>query len=338
MNIIPFNDTTQLPDYLRSDTFAPATDLTQGVGQSFPVISIKGKVFHIVRGDERVMVTRPDSDDPAAAIDMVIVRANPALSKTYYDKGYVEGNDDKPVCYSNNGLTPAADATAPQSKTCAACPHNVFGSKVSDTGQKLKACPDFRRLAVASPAAPDDAFLLRVPAGSLKDLAQYAEGLARRGIPYQAVVTRIGFDFAVAHPALTFKPIGLVDAATAAKIKDAEGSSVVAQIVGVADVPPAAAPAAMHENESGAASAPAPAPAPAPETPAPLSTAKTSGKSPKTTAKPKASPALGAALAAAEVAPAMANVAVETAPAAQVVSGDLAQQLNDALAGINFDN
>jgi hypothetical protein len=177
----------------------------------FPVISIKGKVFHIQRGDERTLVTKGDEDEPASALEAVIVAVNPNKSKVYYDRGFEEGSVAKPTCYSNDGVAPAADAEDPQSNKCATCPHNQWGSRITDNGGKGKACGDSMRLAISAPDQLNDPMLLRVPAASLKTLGQYGGQLAKRGVEPQHVVTRIGFDYNVAHPALTFKAVRFVE-------------------------------------------------------------------------------------------------------------------------------
>jgi hypothetical protein len=177
----------------------------------FPVISIKGKVFHIQRGDERTLVTKGEDGEPASSLEAVIVAVNPNKSKVYYDRGFEEGSVAKPNCYSNDGITPAADAEDPQSTKCATCPHNQWGSRITDNGGKGKACADSMRLAIAPPDQLNDPMLLRVPAASLKTLGQYGAQLAKRGVEPQHVVTKIGFDYNVAHPALTFKAVRFVE-------------------------------------------------------------------------------------------------------------------------------
>ena len=52
--VIPFSD--NLPDYV-SRAPADLTDLTAGMGGGFPVLSIKGKVFTVVRDGKRAIVT-----------------------------------------------------------------------------------------------------------------------------------------------------------------------------------------------------------------------------------------------------------------------------------------
>lgn len=185
----------------------------------FPVISIKGKVFHIQRGDERTLVTKGDEGEPASSLEAVIVAVNPNKSKVFYDSGYEEGSVAKPTCYSNDGISPAADAEDPQAKKCATCPHNQWGSRITDNGGKGKACADSMRLAIAAPTQLNDPMLLRVPAASLKILGQYGAQLAKRGVEPHHVVTKIGFDYNVAHPALTFKAVRFVEEHELAEIE-----------------------------------------------------------------------------------------------------------------------
>lgn len=236
----------------------------------FPVISIKGKVFHIQRGDEKTLVTKGDEGEPAASLTAVIVAANPNKSKVYYDHGYEEGSVAKPTCYSNDGIAPAADAESPQAKKCAACPHNTWGSRITDNGGKGKACGDSMRLAIASPDQLNDPMLLRVPAASLKTLGQYGEQLAKRNASPEMVITKIGFDYNVAHPALTFKAVDFVDEVQSNEIdavllEEAETISLITGLGGGVTAE------AEHKADAPAPKAEAPKPAPKPEpTPEPV--------------------------------------------------------------------
>ena len=202
----------------------------------FPVVSIKGKVFHIQRGDERTLVTRGEDDEPVSSLTAVVLATNPNKSKVYYDHGYEEGSVAKPTCYSNDGLAPAADAESPQAKKCQVCPHNQWGSRITDNGGKGKACGDSMRLAIAPPDQLNDPMLIRVPAASLKTLGAYGAQLAKRGVTHRDVITKIGFDFNVAHPALTFKAVDFVDAAQFEEIECTlvDEADTIAQIIGTA--------------------------------------------------------------------------------------------------------
>ena len=205
----------------------------------FPVVSIKGKVFHVQRGDERTLITKGEDGEPAASLEAVIVAVNPNKSKVYYDQGYEEGSAAKPTCYSNDGLAPAADAEEPQAKKCATCPHNQWGSRITDNGGKGKACGDSMRLAIAPPDQLNDPMLLRVPAASLKTLGQYGAQLAKRGVEPHHVVTRIGFDYNVAHPALTFKAVRFVEEHELAEVEAVllEEDETIGQITGTGAAP-----------------------------------------------------------------------------------------------------
>jgi hypothetical protein len=319
--IIPF-DSGNLPAIVRRSTSNKMASSASPTG--FPVISIKGKVFHQVRGGERTLITKPGEDDPASSLEVVILDLNSHNSKVFYANGFVEGENGKPTCYSNNGKVPEADAAEPQAKSCAACAHNQWGSKISNDGKKGKSCADSRRMAIATPDTPADPMLMRVPAASLKAMGEYGKIIQARGLDPHQVITRIGFDYTVAHPALTFKPVGIIaEAAMVAEIDAARAAEVVGQITGEkvtpsSDVPPEEAPVAIE--------------APKPVAPAPVAAA------PKPAAPKPAAPkpaAVDAAVAAAATTKKVA-VQVETAPAQDTSS--LESQIGGMLDGMDFDN
>lgn len=204
--LVPF-ESAAVPAHIKALQGGTNLDLTSGVNSSYPIISYKGKVWHVNEGDNSELVMAKDSDDPAASIEVVLLKANSKLSKIYYSAGYEEGSTAKPDCYSNDSITPALDAQEPQHPTCGGCPHNAWGSRITDAGGKGKACGDSRRMAVAPIGELDRPMLLRVPAASLKELTEYGKSLDKRGAPYSAVVTKIGFDHEVAFPKLVFKAV-----------------------------------------------------------------------------------------------------------------------------------
>lgn len=211
-NIIPF-ESGNLPAYLKSADAAALNDdlLAHGGTGGFPVISIKGKVFAVRRDGVRTVIPNPkDPDSAATSIEVVLLKVNKNTSKVYYATGWKEGDDSKPTCFSNDGKTPDASVEKPQAKSCATCKHNQWGSKISDSGTKLKSCSDSVRMAVAPAGQLNDPMLLRVPAASMKAVAEYGAMLKRRNVPYNSVVTRIGFDIEAPTPKLTFKPLGFM--------------------------------------------------------------------------------------------------------------------------------
>lgn len=234
-NMIPFTDKGNLPAHLK-EFASEGNEFSGGSGASFPAISIKGKTFTIVRGKEKTLVTKPGTDDePAAALEVVVLDVGPKgnlYAKTFYAAGFVEGNSKKPDCYSNDGVAPAADAQDKQSSKCALCPQNAVGSAASPQNPKAKACRASKMLAVAPAGQLNDPMLLRVPGGSTMKLKEYGDFLANRGVKAAAVITKIGFDYTVAHPALTFKAIGFVTPEMAAEIQAQKANPMVKAIIG----------------------------------------------------------------------------------------------------------
>lgn len=278
MNIIPFDGSKNLPAYLKSFNVAEInSDLTAHAGGGFPVISIKGKVFAVVRDGERVVLPNPkDPESPATSIDVVLLKANKGTSKVFYLKGYDPKDSEgaKPDCYSSDGIAPAADAQTPQAKKCATCPHNQWGSRITEKGaSKGKACNDTVRMAVAAAGQINDPMLLRVPPASIKGLGEYGQMLAKRGVGYNMVVTKIGFDQEAESPKLTFKPVGFLDDAAFAEVQEMVQSDVVQNILGASPMALPVEPAADPEVEEALKGTP-PKAAAAPAKPA-VSKAKT---------------------------------------------------------------
>jgi hypothetical protein len=277
MNIIPFDQAGKLPAFLKSfDIAALNADLTSHAGGGFPVISIKGKVFAVVRDGERVVLPNPkDPESPATSIDVVLLKANKGTSKVFYLKGYDPKDSEgaKPDCYSADGVSPAADAQNPQAKKCATCAHNQWGSRVTEKGAtKGKACSDTVRMAVAAAGQLNDPMLLRVPPASIKALGEYGQMLAKRGVGYSMVVTKVAFDQEAESPKLTFKPVGFLDDAGFAEVQEMVSSDLVQNILGSSAMATEfQAPAVAAEAPEAPEEAPAQAAKPAPKAkPAPV--------------------------------------------------------------------
>lgn len=309
--LIPF-DGGQLPAHLRNDSAADVNSaLSQGVSAGFPVMSIKGKTFTIVQGDTRNIITKPDDEDePASNIQVIILDANPNLSKNYYESEYEEGSTASPDCFSEDGKFPSAEVEAPQAKSCATCPHNAWGSGKAGRG---KACQDSRRLAIAPSDNPEEPMLLRVPPASLKGLREFGTTLGKRGVSFDAVVTKLRFDPEQSSPVLIFKPVGFLDAATYEKVQEIKGDDTVQQITGIiatdAGAERAAEATAKREAAEGDAPEPAAAPEPEPEKPA-------------ATEKPKRKRRTKAQIAADKAAEEAKRLAEEAAKAAAAAAAD----------------
>lgn len=236
-NITKFDDNAKLPAHLQELADQSAADWGSGQVSGFPVLSVKGKVFHIVRGDDAELITRPDDEDEAAtSLEVVILKTHKGVARVYYENPYEEGSQDKPTCYSSDGITPEDDAEEKQSKQCKTCVHSQWGSRITDNGKKGKACSEVKRLAVAEPGYEDDPMLLRVPPTSLRNWDDYLRKLGKRGFNPSMLMTKVGFDATVSHQLFTFKPTGILDAESAARVGDMQDNDVVEAIIGASPV------------------------------------------------------------------------------------------------------
>lgn len=208
MDIIPFNNNANVPAFLQGDT--TNNDLLQHTSSSFASMSIKGKCFAVVKDGTRTVLKNPkDPESNASAIDVILLKVSPHKSKSFYANGYNENAEDqRPTCYSSNGITPDASVEHPQCSNCANCPHNAWGS--AGGSSKGKACADYIRIALAEPSALDEPILLRVPPASIRAVGEYGKQLARHKVPYQGTLTRVSFVPEEATPRLKFTPIGFV--------------------------------------------------------------------------------------------------------------------------------
>lgn len=245
-SLIP-TDTNNIPAHVlaRMGKSSLAADLSGGLasGESFPRISIKGGRFRVVEDGNEVVI-------PSTTLDVIIVGANPKLSKTWYEKAW-DPNDEPsgPDCYSLNGTSPHPDSPRPQNDLCSTCPHNAWGSKTSASGAKIKACADQKRLAVVAADDPGGTiYLLQITPAALKNFGAFQKELQMRGFAPETIKTTIGFDTDASFPKLTFKFGGWVADEDMSTLDKVFGSQPVLDITGVAVhtplpvAPPAAKP------------------------------------------------------------------------------------------------
>lgn len=214
-------------------------DLGAGVSQGFGLIGYKGKVWSIRSRGEEHQLMREDGDGPRSSIEVVIVKASPVIGKIYYIKGYVEGSNEAPDCFSSNGITPDSSSTAKQADTCALCQHNKWGSAPTRAGQppsKGKACADSKRYAVVPLGdIPNELYggplLLRVPAASMGAGADYGTMMNKLGYPYYAIGTRIQFDSKESYPKFLFSAIRPLNDEEAVQVKEMRDSVQVARVL-----------------------------------------------------------------------------------------------------------
>lgn len=260
----------QVPAYLAQRQTSLADDLTSGLGgQRPPSLSIKAQNFTLIdaAGNEKPAGLF-DQATRQFYIDVVVVDGNRAVSKTYYADAYDPNATEfkAPTCYSDNGVGPSSQAQTPQSPSCAACPHNVWGSSVNaQTGKQSKSCQDAKKVAVIVPgqAQLDMAFLLRIPPNTLnKFWAPYLRTLAgmsvgNRPVDASDVVTRITFD-ATTQGTLNFQAVRFIEEGEFKAVMDLQAGTKTAQLVGKIDT--------VYQG-----ALPAPQAAPAIAAPAPVS-------------------------------------------------------------------
>lgn len=182
----------------------------------FTRITIGGGKFHLDQGDEKTLIRDPhypDAEIPLMDLAVVIISANPDLSKLYYEKG--GGEDDEqvvvagaaPDCSSEDGITPDQGVKIRQADHCATCPQNAWGSRVSkNTGKPVKACRDQKSLVVL-PLSDLETFeptQFVITPSALKDWREYVKELSKRGIELNTVATHFRFDTTVTYPKVTF--------------------------------------------------------------------------------------------------------------------------------------
>lgn len=227
-----------------------------GDGFSFPKISVKSSRFRLVEDGVETPV--------GINLDVVIVGANPNISKVFYSKAFTGESNVRPDCFSNDGVRPDSSVQAPVSTSCQTCPHNVLGSKVNPSGAKTKMCADQRHLAVVAAADPSKVYELTVPVSGMKGMREYFKHLQNYGLAPEMVVTTLGFDETANYPKITFAFKSCLTESGMTKIDEIAASEEVKEVVRL--IPPSnRRPALAAPQAAPAVSAPAPTPAPAPE-------------------------------------------------------------------------
>lgn len=203
----------------------PHESLADGIGQSYPVVGYRGKVWSLRYRGEKKNIIRPDDGTPSSYLDVVILRAALHKSKSFYPAFDPNSDGEQPDCSSVDGLVPDRNVKKKQAEACALCPRNDW--KTQPNGRKGRECADYKRVAVMlMPQATALLFgeplmepaFLRIPPASLQSLALMGEHMDSQGYEYCSYLTRITFDANEAHPKMVFKAMRPLD--------DAEGKVV----------------------------------------------------------------------------------------------------------------
>lgn len=247
-NIVPFNaEAGQMMSPEDMAKIFGESNIT--AGEAVPAISIKGKVWTIVKdGNETpIMVKTEDGDFPVQSLKVIVVNQTLNRTRTFFDGPYVEGENRQPDCMSFDGKYPASDVANPVSPTCDSCPNAVKGSKITENGTATTACSVGKLLAVIPSSQLDHQILrLKLPVTSLYDKEngeeaqgwyawdQYVRFLRSRQVTHTgAVETTMKFDSSAPYPKILFKTSGMVDLAGAKTIAARVDSDEVNHILGL---------------------------------------------------------------------------------------------------------
>lgn len=231
---------TQLPAYLQN---LPSRNLAQtaianvGAGTP-PYLSIQGGRFTLIDVAGNALPAQKMDPQGNIYVDVVIVDVNGHVSKIFFglNKPYDPDNPTPPACFSDNGLAPSISAGQPQAPTCASCPHNVWGSKISQMGSQVKQCADQQKIAVYAPEYSGGLFLLRIPPGSFANWRAYMAKFAGAGFDPDRVITRISFEQG-AVGTLVFQSPGYITEQMAAVVAKMIESRAADALVGRLDRP-----------------------------------------------------------------------------------------------------
>lgn len=221
------------------DMLDEADEFAAGITGGFGILGFRGKVWRTkFRGEETPHLN--DDGTARGSVELVLVKSAPNKSKIYYPNGYEEGSSESPACFSSNGIMPDPSAADPQCATCAMCPHDQFGSRITESGKKGKACSDSKRVVVVplgdiANEVYGGPMLLRVPAASLQDLAAYSNKMKGLGYPLFLIGTRIRFDLDAAYPKLIFSAIRPLTDDEAVQVRALRDDPQVARILNTMD-------------------------------------------------------------------------------------------------------
>lgn len=239
-----------LPAFLQPTQNKLANQMSSGLSQSYPNISLKGAKFTFNKGGESTLWNQ-------FHLDVIIVGASEFIQRTYYSGAYdPNATETKPACSSQNGEYPSAQAEFPQAQACSVCPMNQKVPDPQRPGKQHTPCGFSKNLAVVIPGDQNvDIWRLGLNSMTLFGKSETdAAGIATwRGITEKFMannadpmhyVVRLSFDPQQSVPVLKFQIIGTVGDGTnaydeafynalMAKMQfDAEGNSEATKVVG----------------------------------------------------------------------------------------------------------
>jgi len=214
--------------------------LAAGIKASFAVMTFKGKVWGIRYKGSTLQLLQKDAQGVIVGaiptVDIIILKAATAISKSYYIEKYKEGDFNQPDCWSTNGVAPDPAAPHIQNKTCRGCKWDAFGSRRMDDGRNAKACQDNKRIAIV-PAADikNETFggpmMLKLPPSAFNALSELEVQLHMQGYRYYGLVMRLSFDHTVAFPKIMITPIRVLNDHEMTEVLELQKSEIVDRIL-----------------------------------------------------------------------------------------------------------
>lgn len=247
----------QLPAHL-------AAVIGKGGGVSAAALSgVASSALRLVanQGRWRIKEGSTESVLPTLTLDVIIVGAVPGSTKSYYATAY-NASDEKdakqPDCSSLYGDVPDPGCPSPQASSCAACPQNQWGSKIAN-GKEVKACSDYRRVALVAASDTDTMYQANIPPASIKFWIKYVKELNMRGLDVSHVITRLSLQ----DHLWQFERVDYVSAEQFAVTGGLQDTPMMQEVLGTSLRSPVVVTAALRApTPAPAIAAPAPAPAP----------------------------------------------------------------------------
>jgi hypothetical protein len=245
-NLILF-DKAKVPAYVQK--FIETEESNIGDRNTVPSLTYKGKVWAInINGEEQKLLRKNEDGDmePAATTRWIILGFNQRRGRAYYEGAYDPDKPGRPLCWSEDGITPDAAIAEPQAEKCKGCPMSVKGSKITENNKAVVACSEHRMLAVV-PANKPEFTPLRLKIAITSDYDGQSPGLEQEGwyafsnytqmlranaVPHTSLlVTKMKFDPNVAYPKVIFSADHWVPETHMAVIKKLIHSDEVAQLL-----------------------------------------------------------------------------------------------------------
>lgn len=190
-----------------------------------PSLSYEGKVWTISLDGEKTKLVKKDPETgdelPLQIMRVVVLDYAKRRGRAYYPGSYDPTKASMPECWSDDGIKPHTNVSAPKCTTCAQCPLAVKGSKMSDAGKAISACSQHRMLAVV-PAQKMGMTPLRMKIAVTSDydkespemdasgwfaFSQLIDKMRSMNVGHTAsFVCKIKFDPNAAFPKLKFSP------------------------------------------------------------------------------------------------------------------------------------